>query len=297
MAPSKKNRRKKRLEESIHAQAQEQEVLAAAASRRRENEKVVSSVKGVDDVGNFYDCHADLVKAQDISRDESYKTNAEWWNDGGYGGDTDDMVMTGDSDGLLDGAEGLAFLDKIMAANNKTPGTRHAVAVDIGAGVGRVTKLILLKRYSEIRLVEGNETFSKRSRVYLGRKRASRCIFTNCFLQDLNKQSVLEWGAPADLIWCQWTLQYLTDTDVVKCLKTLAGGLRAKVGVLIVKENRPFGGAREDRFQMDTARGANGRFDMTRPDAHHRLLFQKASLRVDHVERGVETNTYALSSN
>jgi hypothetical protein len=48
---------------------------------------------------------------------------------------------------------------------------------------------------------------------------------------------------------------------------------------------------------MDTARGANGRFDITRPDAHHRLLFQKASLRVDHVERGVETNTYALSSN
>ncbi len=67
MAPSNKNRRKKRLEESMHTQAQEQEILAAA-SRRRENEKVVSSVKGVDDVGNFYDCHADLVKAQDISR-------------------------------------------------------------------------------------------------------------------------------------------------------------------------------------------------------------------------------------
>ena len=208
MAPSKKNRRKQRLEKS---QAQEKEVLSAEESGNHRNDKVVSScVKGIDDVGNFYNCHADLVKAQEVSRDESYKANAKWWDNGGYGGDTDDMAMTGDSDALVDGAEGLAFLDRVMAAN-KTPGTKHAVAVDIGAGVGRVTKLILLKRYSEIRLVEGNEAFSKRSRVYLGRKRASRCIFTNCFLQDLNKQSVLEWGAPADLMWCQWALQYLTD--------------------------------------------------------------------------------------
>jgi hypothetical protein len=40
-----------------------------------------------------------------------------------------------------------------------------------------VTKLILLKRYAEVRLVEGDENWSKRSRVYLGRKRASRCTF------------------------------------------------------------------------------------------------------------------------
>mmetsp|Transcript_13290 Transcript_13290/g.29207 ORF Transcript_13290/g.29207 Transcript_13290/m.29207 type:complete len:112 (-) Transcript_13290:37-372(-) len=104
-----------------------------------------------------------------------------------------------------------------------------------------------------------------------------------------------EWGGePVDLMWIQWCLQYLTDEDVVQCLKTLAGKLRLGLGVLVVKENRPFGTAREDRFQMDTPRGESLRYDITRPDLHHRLLFQKAGLSVDLAEQGVETNTYAL---
>lgn len=95
-------------------------------------------------------------------------------------------------------------------------------------------------------------------------------------------------------MWCQWTLQYLIDVDVVECIRILAEGLRPISGVLIVKENRPFGGAREDRFQMDLPGGSNERYDITRTDAQHRLLFQKAGLRVTLVEKGVETNTYAL---
>ena len=263
-----------------------------------------STIKGIDDAGNFYNCHGDLTKTQLLCREEYYQANDKWWLDGGYGGRTDDEAMIGDGGGLDDGAEGLAFLDRLLARQKldatynsslrNSSKRRGSVAVDLGAGVGRITKLVLLKRFDEIRLVEANEGLSKRSKVYLGRKRVSRCIFTNCHLQDISADDVIEWGQPADLMWIQWTLQYLTDDDAIDCLRTLAGGLQPDVGVLVVKENRPFGNAREDRFQMDTPGGGNNRYDITRPDVHHRLLFQRAGLRVDFVEKGVETNTYAL---
>jgi hypothetical protein len=200
------------------------------------------------------------------------------------------------------------------AAHNKY---RLDHAVDLGAGVGRITKHILLKRYSTVRLVEADGGWSKRSKVYLGRKRAARCTFDNSRLDELTHGNVMNWnasngatensssssssggnggGGGADLIWIQWTLQYLTDDDVVDCLHVIAGGLRHGTGILVVKENRPYGMAREDRFQMEVPNGSNDnhRYDITRSDFHHRYLFQLAGLQVVVVERGVETNTYAL---
>jgi protein N-terminal methyltransferase len=254
------------------------------------------TIKGVDDAGNYYNSHDELAKTQLLNREEYYDANDKFWSEGGYGGKTDDEVMVGDGGGAEDGVEGLAFLDRLLARQSTMP-AKPSVAVDLGAGVGRVTKMILLKRYDEVRLVEPNEGFSKHSKVYLGRKRAARCVFNCLHLQDISTDDIIEWGE-ADLMWVQWCLQYLTDDDFIKCLRTLAGGLRPGVGVLVVKENRPYGNAREDRFQMDTPQGSSGqgRYDITRPDAHHRLLFQRAGLRVDFVEKGVETNTYALMS-
>ena len=103
------------------------------------------------------------------------------------------------------------------------------------------------------------------------------------------------WGEPADLMWVQWTFQYLIDTDVVKCLQVLSSGLQPGSGILIVKENRPYGTQREDRFQMDRPEGVSQRYDITRSDNHHRLLFQLAGLTVVVSDRGNETNTYALT--
>jgi len=82
--------------------------------------------------------------------------------------------------------------------------------------------------------------------------------------------------------------------DAIDTLRTLAGGLIAKTGILVLKENRPYGTAREDRFQMDTPEGG-GRYDITRSDAHHRLLIERAGLTVAFAEQGDETNTYAVT--
>jgi len=264
--------------------------------------------------------------------------------------------MVGDDGAAADGAEGLAFLDRYLAGerddNGRQPNLppsavrakrtskplpmRHAV--DAGAGVGRLTKTILLKRYDAVNLVEADDHLSKRSRAYLGRKRADRCTFTCARLESLSlggdgtegtkeegfgngsgvfqprsrkggggggggtsrnpskssssRDSVLD-STSADLVWLQWTLQYLTDADAVRALRSLADTLVADTGVLIIKENRPYGLARTDRFQMDTP-VISGRYDITRTDDHHRLLFEMAGLAVDVAEEGEETNTYAL---
>ena len=157
--------------------------------------------------------------------------------------------------------------------------------------------MVLLKRYDTVRLVEADPNWSRRSQVYLGRKRSKGCTFVCSRLEDIQPQTVIAWGEPADVVWLQWTLQYLTDQDAIRTLKSLASSLVIGTGVLIVKENRPYAPARLDRFQMDTPDGPHERYDLTRTDMHHRLLFQKAGLIVDLNEMGVETNTYALVLN
>lgn len=264
-------------------------------------------------MGNFYNSHAELLAFQETRKDEFYEANALWWQAGGYGGATDDEEMIGDEHSATDTKEGLAFLDRLVRDNSRQNSVsstavsssspslmQHKLAVDVGAGLGRVTKGILLKHYAKVHLVEGNAAYSKRSKIKLGKKKANRCVFTQCYLQDMDAQTLdLESteNPMIDLIWVQWTLQYLTDRDVIDCLKTLAAGLRPVLGVLVVKENRPFGMAREDRFQMDTPAGDHNRYDITRPDAHHRLLFRMAGLIVKSIERGEETNTYELRKN
>ena len=279
-------------------------------------------IKGSDDSGNFYASMDELMDVQQQHREEWYAANQEWWQAGGYGGRTDDEAMIGDESGCQDGEEGLDFLDRFLSYDSSpsspSPSSSSSYfgstssrrgghcggggggssnnnlrAIDAGAGVGRVTKLVLLKRFDEVRLVEGDEQISKRSRAYLGRKRSERCNFTCAKLQDLHGDVVADWDGLVDLIWVQWTLQYLTDVDAENTLRTLAKGLVPTTGILIVKENRPYGGARRDRFQMETP-GCSGRYDIVRTDPQFRFIFQRAGLRVEMTEEGAETTTYAV---
>ena len=277
------------------------QVVTATAATTASSSRIIrgDSIKGCDDVGNYYNTQAELAQHQELNRDEWYATNKEWWRQeagGGYGGHTDEEAMIGDQGGEADGVEGLAFLDRVVDDNNRHNNKKHKFvrAIDAGAGVGRVTKHILLKRYDTVQLVEGDAGWSKRSKTYLGKKRAARCTFTCSRIEDLLPDDRRDDSSRVDLVWLQWTLQYLTDADAVETLQNLASHMILKTGILIVKENRPYGGGAADRFQMETPDGS-GRYDITRSDDHHRLLFHRAGLTVNQAEDGVETSTYALS--
>ena len=108
---------------------------------------------------------------------------------------------------------------------------------------------------------------------------------------------------------------------VVEALKKLKASL-APNGLMIVKENRPTSAngsnisaneaeeveakvaraiaateQEESFFRVDTPSGPHARYDVTRPDAHHRWLFRCAGLRVEHAERCIngEVTAWALA--
>ncbi len=242
-------------------------------------------IGGYDDAGRTYGSLDDLWAVQTAERDAFYAANDAWWANGGYGGSTDDAAMIGDDESAADVADSCRFLDGLLVRH---PRAGRRAALDAAAGVGRVTKHVLLRRYESVHLVEACEEWSKQSRRYLGNKRCQACTFTRARLESYSPRA-----CSYDLVWLQWALQYLTDADAVSALRHLAAALRPS-GLLVLKENRPYGGASERRFQLDTPEGEHGRYDITRPDVHHRHLFSMAHLDVVECERCEETNYWVL---
>lgn len=146
-------------------------------------------------------------------------------------------------------------------------------ALDIGAGVGRVTTDVLLHLVSDIVLVEPVESLVKEA---LSRGRASESTSLKAdsafvpwkgiasrtksvsFIQDTlqgfdpcqssKSPSILDrvgyappqndLDEPFDIIWCQWCLGSLSDADLVTFLRRSRRSLRDPTrSLIIVKEN------------------------------------------------------------
>ena len=140
--------------------------------------------------------------------------------------------MIGDGGSGEDLEHSRRLLDAVRAAH---PQLHMRSALDVGAGVGRVSKGVLLRRCERVALLEPCERWLKQARRYLGNKRAQRCTFVCMALQDF---ACAPPAAAYDVVWVQWTLQYLVDAHVVAALRGLAASLTAH-GVLVLKENRP----------------------------------------------------------
>lgn len=243
------------------------------------------AIGGQSDGAHLFASLPELWAHQRANREAFYRANHDWWEDGGYGGANDDEAMIGDEGSSDDVEHSLKFLH---AALERCPRVKRMHAMDAGAGVGRVTKQVLLKVFDSVHLVEGSDALSKQSRRYLGNKRAQRCTFAHARLEDFRPMS----GA-FDLIWLQWTLQYLIDDDVISFLSSCVQSLE-RHGIVIVKENRPSWRGKASRFEFDTPQGPNARYDITRPDAHHAWLFAKAGLDVLLSEHYDETTAWLL---
>jgi protein N-terminal methyltransferase len=105
-------------------------------------------------------------------------------------------------------------------------------ALDCGSGIGRVTKRLLLPLFTAVDMVEQNETFLEKSKLYLGEPggRVERRIAKG--LQEF----VPEKGR-YDVIWCQWVLSHLSNEDLVGFLRSCAQALPQGSGVIVLKEN------------------------------------------------------------
>lgn len=268
------------------------------------------ALKGLDDTGTWFEGLPEFWSAQ--AREAWYGTNREWWQEG-YGGHSNEEAMIGDTGSDEDLELSRQFLvhlssEGLLGGRSEGRGMRSGMgqvqrALDIGAGAGRVTKGLLLSHFDEVHLVEGCDHWLQQSRRSLGKKRTSRCHF---YLYQLQEASQSKVPFPTDgrfaLVWIQFVLQYLTDDDAVALLSQCRNSA-ASDGVIVVKENHAEGLQRRAEvdgieagsvFFVETPAGQNGCYDISRPDAHHRWLFEVAGLEVVSHHWGDELVTYAL---
>lgn len=148
-------------------------------------------------------------------------------------------------------------------------GETKLVALDCGAGVGRVTKECLLHFFQEVDLVEPLEHFLDAARKNLNdsidEKKKNRAVYFFCqsleeFTPEKNRY---------DVIWVQWCIGHLTDRDFIRFFQRSKDGLKPG-GIFVLKENIARTG-----FVVDKEDSS-----VTRSDSHFRDLFQQTGLNI-----------------
>ncbi|EFN51806.1 hypothetical protein CHLNCDRAFT_27478 [Chlorella variabilis] len=167
-----------------------------------------------------------------------YTTAVDYWDKqeasvngvlGGYGHLTTADVR--DSRAFLQKAYGTPLAEA-------EAGKRRLVALDCGAGVGRVSEQLLLHHFQEVDLVEPSAHLLDTARKSLGGRgkhgwpRGHKAVN---FYQAGIEQHHPEPGR-YDVVWLQWAALYLTDEDLIAFLQRSAAALKPG-GVLFVKEN------------------------------------------------------------
>ncbi|KAM9323313.1 N-terminal Xaa-Pro-Lys N-methyltransferase 1 [Pholidichthys leucotaenia] len=182
----------------------------------------------------------------DIAEDEaSFYSNAEdYWKEipptvdgmlGGYGN-----ISSIDINGSK------AFLQRFLGegAGKTTAGC----ALDCGAGIGRITKHLLLPLFKTVDLVDVTQEFLDKAKVYLGEEGKRVGNYFCCGLQDF----IPETGR-YDVIWIQWVIGHLTASHLVEFLRHCQKALRPN-GLIIIKDNVSYEGEIPDEVDSSVCR-------------------------------------------
>ncbi|XP_002731545.2 N-terminal Xaa-Pro-Lys N-methyltransferase 1-like [Saccoglossus kowalevskii] len=163
------------------------------------------------------------------------------------------------------------FLEKTLV--QLTGKNRAHCALDCGAGIGRVTKHLLLRKFDIVDMVELNQKFLDQARdEYLSGDKSQRvekfiCCGLQDFIPDANRY---------DVIWAQWVLGHLTDEHLMSFFTRCKAGLTEN-GVICVKEN-----ISQEGIDLDEEDSS-----VTRPEKVFLKLFRKSGLTVIREETQV----------
>ncbi|KAG6898375.1 hypothetical protein C0992_009050 [Termitomyces sp. T32_za158] len=203
-------------------------------------------------------------------------------------------------------------------------------ALDVGAGIGRVTSDVLLHLVSDVVLLEPVESFvqealarcrastssgslQKGQRPWKGIADGSKSVtILQGTLQEfdpLNPHRVTfldrigyqpprpsdEINMGFDVIWCQWCLGHLSDPDLVAFLRRSHAALREKEkgkSVIVVKEN--LCKDKEDGSACTVFDDQDS--SLTRSDMAWKNIFKEAGLRLvmEKVQEGFPAGLYAV---
>lgn len=153
------------------------------------------------------------------------------------------------------------------------------VALDVGAGIGRVSRDLLLPMFARVDMLEQNKEYLKKSEAYLSevtgsfRGRIERRVPTG--MQHFcarNEQTGENFVGRYSVIWAQWCIIYLTDEDLINFIQTCFECLQDG-GVLCIKDNTLSRGQTEfvlDKQDSSVMRGLS----------YMRAIFERANARV-----------------
>lgn len=89
----------------------------------------------------------------------------------------------------------------IVSVQDSPNRTGTSRALDCGAGIGRITKRLLLPLFKAVDMVDVTEDFLNKARSYLGEEGCRVRNYFCCGLQDFSPET----GA-YDVIWIQWVI-------------------------------------------------------------------------------------------
>ncbi|KAK3594591.1 hypothetical protein CHS0354_000383 [Potamilus streckersoni] len=161
----------------------------------------------------------------------------------------------------IDGSK--AFIRPLLTVGGGK--TKNIHALDCGAGIGRITKRLLLPTFKYVDMVELSQHFLDAAGQFIGSdiSRVERRIC--CGLQDFNPER-----GRYDVIWCQWVLGHLRDDDLVDFFRRCKTGLTPE-GIIVIKEN--FTSADSKDFDSDDS-------SYTRPRELLIELINKSGLKI-----------------
>lgn len=163
---------------------------------------------------------------------------------------------------------------KPLSRNASSAPTHRFRALDVGAGIGRVTSTVLLHLVQDVILLEPVEIFIREAFTagqasasgstengprWKGIKEGTKSVtFLQGTLQSFDPSSPSttstlfgrvgyspsessfsesDVAEKLDVAWCQWCLGHLSDVDLVSFLKRCKNALRDERSLIVVKEN------------------------------------------------------------
>ncbi|GMF47425.1 unnamed protein product [Phytophthora fragariaefolia] len=195
-----------------------------------------------------------------------YASAHEYWDDEANCPPSDDGVLGGFAHvSGVDVRESKRFLKHVR--DSARPEWECRAAADCGAGIGRVSKLLLLPMFDHVDLVEQSPRLLRAVPQYLGADETLRARVRDLYCMGL--QDFEPAPASYDLIWMQWVLVHLTDVDLVRYLKRCKKALTPN-GFIVVKENVFQTAEPYDLDRQDSS--------ITRSAVYYKSIFQQAGL-------------------
>ena len=165
------------------------------------------------------------------------------------------------------------LLNGLILTKQLKPGN----ALDLAAGIGRVTEFVLCNFFKEIDLVEKDKKFIDKCKV----KFSSNDKIKKIYMESLEN---FKFERKYDLIWMQWCLENLEDEDLEPFVKKCYDNLNED-GIIIVKENLynvEGEGEEEEEEEEDNYQFKYSELDYSkqRPDAFYINLFIKNKFKI-----------------